>query len=112
MASETRPGVIVVQELSETPAAVSAPTLLPVAVGPCFQIVEALESDGSLNADAKYGDEQYNQAALAIPQADLPDPRSNIPPPGLSAEFSIRSHSVKIKLLSLLQNMPLPLPKA
>ena len=78
MASETRPGVIVVQELSETPAAVSAPTLLPVAVGPCFQIVEALESDGSLNADAKYGDEQYNQAALAIPQADLPDPRSNI----------------------------------
>lgn len=78
MASETRPGVIVVQELSETPAAVSAPTLLPVAVGPCFQIVEALESDGSLNSDAKYGDEQYNQAALAIPQADLPDPRSNI----------------------------------
>jgi hypothetical protein len=78
MASETRPGVIVVQELAETPAAVSAPTLVPVVVGPCYQIVEALESDGSLNSDAKYADEQYNQAALAIPQADLPDPRSNL----------------------------------
>ena len=78
MASETRPGVIVVQELSETPAAVSAPTLVPVVVGPCYQIVEALENDGSLNADAQYADEQYNQVALAIPQADLPDPRSNI----------------------------------
>lgn len=78
MASETRPGVIVVQELSETPAAVSAPTLVPVVVGPCYQIVDALDSDGSLNADAQYADEQYNQVALAIPQADLPDPRSNI----------------------------------
>lgn len=78
MASETRPGVIVVQELSETPAAVSAPTLVPVVVGPCYQIVEALDSDGSLNADAKYADEQYNQASMAIPQADLPDPRDNI----------------------------------
>ena len=78
MASVNRPGVTVVQELSETPAAVSAPTLVPVVVGPCYQIVEALESDGSLNADAQYADEQYNQVALAIPQADLPDPRSNI----------------------------------
>lgn len=78
MASENRPGVIVVQELAETPAAVSAPTLNPVVVAPCYQIIEALESNGSLNDDARHAAQKYQQAAMTITQAEFPDPRGNI----------------------------------
>lgn len=78
MASANRPGVIVVQELSETPAAVSSPTLNPVVVAPCYQIIDALESNGSLNDDARHAAQKYQQAAMTITQAEFPDPRSNI----------------------------------
>ena len=78
MASENRPGVIVVQELQETPAAVAAPTLNPVVVAPCYQIIEAIDATGSLNGDAEYTTQDYNQAALSITQAEFPDPRDNI----------------------------------
>jgi hypothetical protein len=78
MASENRPGVIVVQELQETPAAVAAPTLNPVVVAPCYQIIEAIDSTGALNGDAEYTTQDYSQAALSITQAEFPDPRSNI----------------------------------
>jgi len=78
MASINRPGVTVVQELSETPAAVSSPTLVPVVVAPCHQIVEAITSTGELNQDAKHSAEKYNQRAIAIPQGNFPDPRANI----------------------------------
>ena len=78
MASENRPGVIVVQELQETPAAVAAPTLNPVVVAPCYQIIEAIDATGSLNGDAEYTTQDYNQAALSITQAEFPDPRNNI----------------------------------
>jgi hypothetical protein len=78
MASENRPGVIVVQELQETPAAVAAPTLNPVVVAPCYQIIEAIDSTGALNGDAEYTTQDYSQAALSITQAEFPDPRNNI----------------------------------
>ena len=78
MASENRPGVIVVQELQETPAAVAAPTLNPVVVAPCYQIIEAIDSTGALNGDAEYTTQRYDQSALTITQAEFPDPRSNI----------------------------------
>ena len=78
MASENRPGVIVVQELRETPAAVATPTLNPVVVAPCYQIVRALDSSGGVNSDAEYTTQRYTQAALAITQAEFPDPRDNI----------------------------------
>jgi hypothetical protein len=78
MASANRPGVIVVQELSETPAAVTAPTLNPVVIAPCYQIIEALESNGSLNDDARHAAQKYQQAAMTITQAEFPDPRDNI----------------------------------
>jgi hypothetical protein len=78
MASENRPGVIVVQELRETPAAVAAPTLNPVVVAPCFQIVRAVDNSGAVNSDAEYTTQRYNQAALTVTQAEFPDPRDNI----------------------------------
>jgi len=78
MASENRPGVIVVQELRETPAAVATPTLNPVVVAPCYQIVRALDNSGGVNSDAEYTTQRYTQAALAITQAEFPDPRDNI----------------------------------
>lgn len=78
MASENRPGVVVVQELRETPAAVTAPTLNPVVVAPCFQIVSAIGSSGSVNGDAEYTTQRYVQAAVAVTQAEFPDPRNNI----------------------------------
>lgn len=78
MASENRPGVVVVQELRETPAAVTAPTLNPVVVAPCFQIVSAIDSSGSVNGDAEYTTQRYVQAAVAVTQAEFPDPRNNI----------------------------------
>jgi hypothetical protein len=59
MVSENRPGVVVVQELRETPAAVTAPTLNPVVVAPCFQIVSAIDSSGSVNGDAEYTTQRY-----------------------------------------------------
>jgi hypothetical protein len=78
MASENRPGVIVVQELRETPAAVATPTLNPVVVGPCYQIVNAIDSSGAVNGDAEYTTQRYTQTSLAITQAEFPDPRDNI----------------------------------
>ena len=77
MASENRPGVIVTQALSENVAISATPTLVPLVMAPCFQIIEATNSDGSLNSSAKHAS-QYNQASLTIPQANFPDPRSNI----------------------------------
>jgi len=76
--SENRPGVVVEQQIAQTPTLVSAPTLVPMVVGPCKQIVETLNTSGGLNADAKYAKSNYNQRALFIPKADFPDPRSNM----------------------------------
>ncbi len=78
MASSNRPGVEIKQELSQSASTPSAPALVPVVVGVCRQIVEALDSDGALDSDAKYADARYNQASMYIPQADFPDPRENI----------------------------------
>jgi len=78
MASENRPGVEVDQEIAESSAVVATPTLMPCIIGVCYQIVEALDSDGALDSDALYSDEQYNQGSMTVAQADFPDPRDNI----------------------------------
>lgn len=78
MASANRPGVVVVQELRETPAAVTTPTLNPVVVAPCYQIVNAIDASGAVNSDAEYTTQRYTQAALSVTQAEFPDPRDNI----------------------------------
>lgn len=76
--SSTRPGVEITQVITETAAPTVIPTLVPCVVGVCRQIVEAFDSEGALNADALYSGSSYSQAALLIPQASFPDPRSNI----------------------------------
>jgi hypothetical protein len=78
MASESRPGVEITQSISESSAVVASPTLVPCIMGVCHQIIEALDDDGALESDAKYGDSQYNQSSMLIAQADFPDPRDNI----------------------------------
>jgi hypothetical protein len=78
MASENRPGVIVVQQLQETPQVATAPVLAPVIVGPCYQILSPLSAGGQLNDEARYPARKYNQAALTIPEAAFPDPRENL----------------------------------
>ena len=54
MPSLDRPGVEVEQTLSTTSPSLARPTLRPVVVGPCYDIVEATDSDGDFpNADAQ-----------------------------------------------------------
>lgn len=48
-----RPGAEVVQQLRTVTPTVVRPQLIPVAVGPCYEIVDVLDSDGVLNASAK-----------------------------------------------------------
>jgi hypothetical protein len=78
MASPTRPGVEIIQELQGTPAVTAAPTLVPMIVGVCNQIIEALDSEGSLDESAKFAGEQYNQSSVLVTQGQFPDPRGNI----------------------------------
>jgi len=82
MASLNRPGVEVTQALAETPTVNATPELVPVVVGPCFQIIDALDSSGALQADAKWAGTEdspdYEQSALFITPSGMPDPRSNI----------------------------------
>lgn len=77
MASETRPGVIVTQALTETTAVTASPTLVPLVMAPCFQIIRANNEDGTINDDAKHT-ANYTQASMTITQAEFPDPRGNI----------------------------------
>ena len=78
MAGEVTPNVTVVQELQAATSAAAAPTLVPCVAGVCNQIVEVLGADGGLNASARYGLSEYTQGDVFIPQADFPDPRSNL----------------------------------
>lgn len=78
MASTNRPGVSIRQTVSATATSVASPTLVPVIIGPCFQIIDVLDSSGDLNASALFSESQYNQSGMLIPQASFPDPRDNI----------------------------------
>ena len=89
--SDTRPGVEITQEIGESAATVIAPTLVPVVIGICLQIIGATESDGSLSSDALYPDTRYNQGSMLIPQANFPDPRGNIDELEID-EAEVRAH--------------------
>lgn len=78
MASPNRPGVEIIQELQATPTVSASPALVPMIVGVCNQIIEALDDEGALNPDAKFLGERYNQSSLLVAQAEFPDPRDNI----------------------------------
>ena len=92
MASENRPGVIITQALSETPAVTASPSLVPLVMAPCFQIIEAVNSDGSVNLVAKHAT-KYNQSSMNITQAEFPDPRDNID------ELEIYEDKVNVQLM-------------
>lgn len=47
-----RPGVEVIQEIRQVSPTILAPTLAPCVIGVCNQIVEVLNSDGTVNSDA------------------------------------------------------------
>lgn len=55
MASPTieRPGVQVIQEFRTTSPTILVPALPACVLGPCFQVVEAVQDDGSLNPSAQ-----------------------------------------------------------
>jgi len=52
MATLTRPGVEIAQEITAGAPTVLTPTLVPCLVGPCYQIVSPIDSEGSLDTDA------------------------------------------------------------
>lgn len=72
-----RPGVEIIQEFQSTSPTVVIPTLVPVNVAPFFEIIEVLNTDGTINDDARLSS-LYNQNALTIPQLSFPSPRGNI----------------------------------
>jgi hypothetical protein len=78
MATELpRPGVEVVQEFQSASPTIVTPTLVPCNIAPFFEVIEALDSDGTLNEDAKLAS-LYEQIELTIAQSSFPSPRSNI----------------------------------
>lgn len=52
MATLTRPGVEIAQEITAGAPTVLNPTLVPAIIGPCYQIVSPIDTEGSLNPDA------------------------------------------------------------
>lgn len=72
-----RPGVEVVQEFQSASPTIVTPTLVPCNVAPFFEVIEALDADGTLNDDAKLTD-LYEQLELTVAQSSFPAPRGNI----------------------------------
>jgi hypothetical protein len=78
MAAELpRPGVEVVQEFRSVSPTIVTPTLVPCNIAPFFEIIEALNSDGTLNSNAKLKD-LYEQLEMTVSQSSFPSPRGNI----------------------------------
>jgi len=78
MATELpRPGVEVVQEFASTSPTIVTPTLVPCVIAPFFEVIEALQSDGTVNSDAKISS-LYEQLEQTVLQSSFPSPRDNI----------------------------------
>lgn len=87
MATELlQPGVSVIQEFRSVSPTVVTPTLVPCAVAPCFQVLEALEADATgnqvLNTDAV-------ASVPAIQDCDNPSPYAGLH--GLTLKVSINN---------------------
>jgi hypothetical protein len=100
MASIQQPGATVIQELRTTSPTVSTATLPACIIGPAYEVIDVLDSDGLLSSDA--ATELYEQAALAITQSSYPAPRGN------AAELNVDETSVRGFLLenSILTELP------
>lgn len=101
-----RPGVEVLQTFAAPAPSFARPTLVPCVVGPAFEVVDVLNTDGSINAKAKFG--SYAQLSLDITQSAFPDPRGNID------ELDILEERVRPFLLSGgdLSELPMDLGEA
>ena len=77
VASLPQPGVEVVQEFASASPTIVTPTLVPCNIAPFFEVIEALNSDGTVNSDAKLAT-LYEQLEQTILQAAFPSPRDNI----------------------------------
>lgn len=72
-----QPGVEVIQEFASVSPTIVTPTLVPCVIAPYFEVIEALNSDGTVNDDAKLTD-PYQQLELEVAQSSFPSPRGNI----------------------------------
>lgn len=78
MATELpQPGVEVVQEFTSAAPTVVTPTLVPCNIAPFFEVIEALNADGTTNTDATLAT-LYEQLETTVLQSSFPSPRSNI----------------------------------
>lgn len=98
-----RPGVQVIQELASASPSFVRPTLVPCVVGAAYEVINVLNSDGTINAKAKFG--TYAQLGLDITQSSFPDHRENID------ELDIQESTVKPYMLfsGRLENLPMDL---
>ena len=71
-----RPGVEVIQQIRTSSPTFLRPTLAPVVVGPAFEVINVLTSDGTVNSKARYG--SYAQLGKTITHSAFPNPRANI----------------------------------
>jgi hypothetical protein len=71
-----RPGVEVIQTIRTASPSFLRPTLVPCIVGPAYELINVLNTDGSINSGAKYG--LYEQISKAIAESSFPSPRGNI----------------------------------
>ena len=72
-----KPGVEITQVVSGTTPAVSSPSLIPCVIGPAFEVVDLLNADSTLNADAELKNSQgnsvpYTQVPISISTQDFP----------------------------------------
>jgi hypothetical protein len=86
-----RPGVEVIQQLSTPAPSFVTPTLVPVVVGPAFEITNVLNADGTINSGDLFG--QYLQTPLSITESSFPAPRGN------AAELVVQNNTVRTFLL-------------
>lgn len=84
MSELPRPGVSVIQQFRTVSPTIVTPTLMPCVVGPCFQVVEALETDSTGNSVVS------SDAVAAIPPmltSTLPEDYTGLD--GLELDVSI-----------------------
>jgi hypothetical protein len=70
-----RPGVEVIQTFRSASPSFARPALVPCVVGPAFEVINVLTTEGTINSKAKWGG--YSQIGKVITQSAFPDPRSN-----------------------------------
>ena len=87
-----QPGVEILETFKAPAPTILKPTLAPCVVGPAFEVVDVLKTDGTINAGAKYG--PYSQIPLSITESSFPDPLDNID------ELDILTDSIEVFMLN------------